>query len=84
MLDPLLESQPTEKEYAAARRWARRTAMLSILGMTSLGTALTWLITGEPSYGVFVPLAIVIWLCVPIWTRRKIATDRGDPPPRIY
>ena len=85
MYDPLLgDRQPTPEEWAAARRFAQRQAVINIMGMMAIGIPLIWLVNGEVVLFPFVPLAVVMWLLIPRWTRMKIAKDRGDPPPRIY
>ena len=85
MYDPLLgDRQPTPEEWAAARRFAQRQAVINITSMLAIGIPVTWLILGEVAILPFAAMAVVMWLLIPRWTRMKIAKDRGDPPPRIY
>ena len=85
VIDPLLgDEQPSEEEYHAARRWARQRAVLTIVVAWALGSVASWLIWRDVLTFEALAIAVPVWLCVPIWTRQKIARDRGLPAPRLY
>lgn len=85
VIDPLLgDNQPSADEFIAARRWARRSAAFTSVGIVAIGFIAMWLTSGGLSVVPFVFFGLIPWLCVPIWTRQKIARDNGLPRARIY